>query len=78
MAKLLHIFYHKEGTFSLLCQQVQLFTHFKNIKNILTQFGLRNPATMQMMLYALLTVPRETLSRTAYSVLETYVERIIH
>ena len=27
MAKLLHIFYHKEGTFSLLCQQVQLFTH---------------------------------------------------
>lgn len=23
MAKLLHIFYHKEGTFSLLCQQVQ-------------------------------------------------------
>ena len=29
-----------------------------------------------MMLYALLTVPRETLSRTAYSVLETYVERI--
>ena len=25
MAKLLHIFYHKEGTFSLLCQQVQLF-----------------------------------------------------
>lgn len=32
--------------------------------------------TMQMMLYALLTVPRETLSRTAYSVLETYVERI--
>ena len=22
MAKLLHIFYHKEGTFSLLCQQV--------------------------------------------------------
>ena len=27
MAKLLHIFYHKVGTFSLLCQQVQLFTH---------------------------------------------------
>ena len=28
MAKLLHIFYHKEGTFSLLCQQVQdLQTH---------------------------------------------------
>lgn len=26
MAKLLHIFYHKEGTFSLLCQQVQYFT----------------------------------------------------
>lgn len=54
----------------------QLSFSNKNIKNILTQFGLRNPATMQMMLYALLTVPRETLSRTAYSVLETYVERI--
>ena len=27
MAKLLHIFYHKEGTFSLLCQQVQYFAH---------------------------------------------------
>ena len=54
----------------------QLSFSNKNIKNILTQFGLRNPATMQMMLYASLTVPRETLSRTAYSVLETYVERI--
>ena len=30
MAKLLHIFYHKEGTFSLLCQQVQLITVSKN------------------------------------------------
>lgn len=29
MAKLLHIFYHKEGTFSLLCQQVQLITVFR-------------------------------------------------
>lgn len=26
MAKLLHIFYHKEGTFSLLCQQVLFLT----------------------------------------------------
>ena len=36
MAKLLHIFYHKEGTFSLLCQQVQLitvsFTDFSIVK----------------------------------------------
>ena len=31
MAKLLHIFYHKEGTFSLLCQQVQYFTLSKNL-----------------------------------------------
>lgn len=30
MAKLLHIFYHKEGTFSLLCQQVQLITVSSN------------------------------------------------
>lgn len=48
----------------------------KDIKNVLSLSGLGNPATMQMMLYALLTVPRETLSRTSYSVLETYVERI--
>ena len=46
------------------------------IKKVLTISGLGNPATMQMMLYALLTIPREILSRTAYSVLETYIERI--
>ena len=34
MAKLLHIFYHKEGTFSLLCQQVQLFTHSTDTQGI--------------------------------------------
>ena len=34
MAKLLHIFYHKEGTFSLLCQQVQLETLSKNDPDI--------------------------------------------
>ena len=46
MAKLLHIFYHKEGTFSLLCQQVQLFTHsddertsFKSIRNFIERFS---------------------------------------
>lgn len=40
MAKLLHIFYHKEGTFSLLCQQVQLFTHSKPAGLIPTGFLL--------------------------------------
>lgn len=34
MAKLLHIFYHKEGTFSLLCQQVQLIT-VSNLKEVI-------------------------------------------
>ena len=33
MAKLLHIFYHKEGTFSLLCQQVQYFTLSRELIN---------------------------------------------
>ena len=33
MAKLLHIFYHKEGTFSLLCQQVQEYPVKANIWN---------------------------------------------
>ena len=44
MAKLLHIFYHKEGTFSLLCQQVQLFTHscYTFIQAIMKQKIKRN------------------------------------
>ncbi len=46
-----------------------------NCKIILKQSGLGNPATMQMMLYALLIVPREILSRTTYSSLKTYVEK---
>ena len=48
----------------------------EEFKKILTISGLGNPATMQMMLYALLTIPREVLSRTTYSALETYIERI--
>ena len=40
MAKLLHIFYHKEGTFSLLCQQVQLITVSKPAGLIPTGFLL--------------------------------------
>lgn len=48
----------------------------EGLKMVLTTSGLGNPATMQMMLYALLTIPREVLSRTAYCALETYIERI--
>lgn len=42
-------------------------------KMILKLSGLGNPATMQMMLYALLVVPRELLSRIEYRKLERYV-----
>ncbi|WP_297712992.1 HEPN family nuclease [Clostridium sp.] len=45
-------------------------------KEILKISGIGNPATMQMMLYALLTVPKEILSRASYEMLESYVERI--
>ena len=45
-------------------------------KQILKQSGLGNPATMQMMLYALLTIPKEVLSRSSYEILESYIERI--
>lgn len=38
MAKLLHIFYHKEGTFSLLCQQVQLEIPSCNLKKHVLTF----------------------------------------
>lgn len=31
---------------------------------------------MQMMLYALLVIPREILTRTSYQTLETYIKRI--
>lgn len=48
----------------------------ENCKIILRESGLGNPATMQMMLYALLVVPKEILPRTADSSLETYVTRI--
>ena len=44
MAKLLHIFYHKEGTFSLLCQQVQLITVSNYAKNGLPKFATRHSA----------------------------------
>ena len=43
MAKLLHIFYHKEGTFSLLCQQVQLITvSRKTLKRLICNFLARS------------------------------------
>ena len=44
----------------------QLSFSNKNIKNILTQFGLRNPATMQMMLYALVSTLIETETMSTY------------
>lgn len=45
-------------------------------KQILKQSGIGNPATMQMMLYALLVVPREILSRESYKMFKCYVKRI--
>ena len=48
----------------------------EGIKNILVQSGIGNPATMQMMLYALLIVPKETLSRLEYELLESYVKTL--
>lgn len=48
----------------------------EDCKTILKISGLGNPATMQMMLYALLIVPREILSRLDYRNLESYIERI--
>lgn len=48
----------------------------ESFKTIIKMSGLGNPATMQMMLYALLIVPKELLSRISYNKLETYVARI--
>lgn len=48
----------------------------EGIKNILVKSGIGNPAIMQMMLYALLVVPKETLSKSAYKLLDLYVKRL--
>lgn len=48
----------------------------ESFKTIIKMSGIGNPATMQMMLYALLVVPKELLSRISYNHLETYVARI--
>ena len=49
----------------------------ENCKIILKESGLGNPATMQIMLYALLIVPKEILSKATYIDLEkTYLTRI--
>lgn len=42
----------------------------RDIKHILKISGIGNPAAMQMMLYALLTVPKELLSKTDYEEME--------
>ena len=48
----------------------------EGIKNILIESGIGNPAAMQMMLYALLIIPKETLSRSAYKLLELHIKRL--
>lgn len=45
-------------------------------KEILIKSGLGNPATMQMMLYALLVVPKEILSGTEYIEFEDHSKKI--
>ena len=42
----------------------------EDVKEILLRSGLGNPATMQMMLYALLAIPKERLLREDYDELE--------
>ena len=45
----------------------------KEVKEIFVMSGIDNPATMQMMLYALLVVPKEVLSRLEYEPFEDFV-----
>ena len=66
MAKLLHIFYHKEGTFSLLCQQVQLIT--VSPKTSLGKIKTRHSS--QTMIFPRLTanfITQELLTMTSYA-----------
>lgn len=48
----------------------------KNCKEILFFSGIGNPATMQMMLYALLVIPKEFLSQSNDTKLEEYITDI--
>ena len=70
MAKLLHIFYHKEGTFSLLCQQVQLITvsirQFNTFRNII----INHSASKSMLLSLRIHNAKVLLESTNYNVTE--------
>lgn len=48
----------------------------ESFKTVMKISGLGNPATMQMMLYALLVIPKEILSISNYSKLKSYAKRI--
>ncbi|MDO4280972.1 MAG: hypothetical protein Q4C56_05020 [Peptococcaceae bacterium] len=50
----------------------------EDFKKILVDSGLGNPATMLMMLYALLIVPKERLSGPDYDMFEDYVKSKIY
>ncbi|GKX64850.1 hypothetical protein rsdtw13_01080 [Clostridium sp. TW13] len=46
------------------------------IKPILEQWGLDNPATMQMLLYSLLVISKELLCKEAYNLIESHFEQL--
>lgn len=48
----------------------------EDIKQILKQSGMGNPAALQMMLYALLVIPKEVLSSNDYHRLEAEMQSI--
>lgn len=48
----------------------------ESIKKILVTSGIGNPATMQIMLYALLIVPKELLSKDEYGLLESNISEL--
>ena len=48
----------------------------EDCKNILVVSGVGNPATMQMMLYALLVIPKEVLSRIEFESLDSKMKEI--
>ncbi|MBQ3603461.1 MAG: hypothetical protein IJA02_06455 [Clostridia bacterium] len=48
----------------------------ESFKSIIKMSGLGNPASMQIMLYALLVVPKELFSKTSYNELETHFAKI--
>lgn len=76
MAKLLHIFYHKEGTFSLLCQQVQLET-VSDMKKYFKEIAILIAQLLMFYVFPLTAGPTDAMGMVFLIIVATFVLAII-